>query len=303
MRKFCSLVLVALIHINFLVTETAAENLPVDEPVISEIVGRPALWKVNDEDTTIFIFGTVHILPSEVQWSTEVLSTSIGLSETLVTEIDLAEDFEAEIAKFLSEKAFLSEETSLRDLLDLDQREDYEAALSRLSIPANIFDNFKPWYAGMVLTTLPLQRAGYSQSEGVEQAILRNTEHITTEGLETISYQLSIFAELPLEKQIQMLMANVASLDDLLIYTAQMIEAWLIGDQASLAELITAGLSDPYLAEKILYDRNKNWALWIAERLERPGTTFMAIGAGHLTGERGLEYYLTDHGINMVRIQ
>ena len=37
------------------------------EPVAPAVPG-PALWKVADKDTTIYLFGTVHALPKDVPW-------------------------------------------------------------------------------------------------------------------------------------------------------------------------------------------------------------------------------------------
>ena len=61
--------------------------------------------------------------------------------------------------------------------------------------------------------------------------------------------------------------------------------------------------ADPVLANRLLYARNANWAVWIDERLDSPGTIFMAVGAGHMAGNQKLQDKLAERGIKMMRIQ
>ena len=51
-----------------------------------------------------------------------------------------------------------------------------------------------------------------------------------------------------------------------------------------------------------LLDRNKAWAEWVDNRLDKPGTVFMAVGAGHLAGPDSVQRYLKDRGIASSRI-
>ena len=62
-------------------------------------------------------------------------------------------------------------------------------------------------------------------------------------------------------------------------------------------------LTDPALAKALLYDRNANWAECIDERLDTPGTVFIAVGAGHLAGEKSVQDYLAGRDIAVTRIQ
>jgi len=82
-----------------------------------------------------------------------------------------------------------------------------------------------------------------------------------------------------------------------------MVTEWVEGDADALAALMNEGMSDPEAAEALLYSRNRNWAEWIDARLEQPGTVFMAVGAGHLAGEKSVQDYLTERGIVSKRVQ
>ena len=63
------------------------------EPVsIADKVGKgrpaPAMWRVSDTDTTIFLFGAFHLLPPELTWRTKAYDEAMARSATTITEAD-----------------------------------------------------------------------------------------------------------------------------------------------------------------------------------------------------------------------
>jgi len=52
----------------------------------------PALWVVKDEDTTIYLFGTIHILRPGLSWFDEGVKKAFDESGELVTEIGVMPD-------------------------------------------------------------------------------------------------------------------------------------------------------------------------------------------------------------------
>ena len=66
---------------------------------------------------------------------------------------------------------------------------------------------------------------------------------------------------------------------------------------------MNAEQDDPGLAKVLLIDRNKTWASWIRARLDRPGTVFMAVGAGHLGGKGSVQDQLATKGVKSSRVQ
>jgi hypothetical protein len=59
-----------------------------------------------------------------------------------------------------------------------------------------------------------------------------------------------------------------------------LIVAWGKGDAEALATIMNADMDDPRLTETLLVGRNRHWAQWIKARLDKPGTVFVAVGAG-----------------------
>src|SRR5690606_37757033 len=93
-------------------------------PAASEERAGPALWIVADDDTTIYIFGTVHALPEKLEWMDETIADALGSSDELVTEIDLADTADAGAA--IASLAMLPEGRNLRDMLGPEDRKAYE---------------------------------------------------------------------------------------------------------------------------------------------------------------------------------
>ena len=264
----------------------------------------PALWKVADEDTTIYLFGTVHALPEGVDWYKGPISQALESADTLVTEIptDAASDPAAQQA--IAMRAMLPADASLRTSLGTEKAAKYEAALTKLGLPVNAFDRFEPWFAGMTLAVLPLMQSGWTADSGVEKVVETNAGAQTKrDALETVEYQIGVFDNLPEKAQVDFLMSTVDSLDELVPMMDKMLAEWVEGDADGLADLMNQSLTDPVLAKALLYDRNAKWADWIDARMATPGTVFIAVGAGHLAGEKSVQDYLKKHRLVVTRVQ
>ena len=99
-------------------------------------------------------------------------------------------------------------------------------------------------------------------------------------------------------------LSDVTEIDTVVPMLNQIIAEWAEGDVDDLGALLNEALeADPVLADRLLYSRNKTWAGWIDERLDSPGTIFMAVGAGHLAGDRSVQDYLAERGISITRVQ
>lgn len=264
----------------------------------------PALWKVADEDTTIYLFGTVHVLPKELQWYDAEIDAALSSSDTIVTEIKMDPQSEAAMGQLAQARGVYSDGTTLRSLLNAEQTASYETALSGLGIPAEAFDPMKPWLAGLTLSFLPLMQQGYDPNAGVDKVIISKAGDRTQDALETAEFQIGIFDGLSQDAQVAFMMEAVDGMGKVKETIDAMVAEWVEGDPDGLAEVMNADLSDEALAEALLYSRNATWADWIESRLETtPGTVFIAVGAGHLAGENSVQDYLADRDIESERVQ
>jgi uncharacterized protein YbaP (TraB family) len=160
----------------------------------------------------------------------------------------------------------------------------------------------EPWLAAMTLSLLPLLRAGYESESGVEMALGSRAEGKRRAGLESIEDQVALFDTLPLEAQLALLDQTVEQVGRGSLTLDAMVAEWLEGDADQLATLLNAELTDPALHDRLLTQRNANWAEWIERRLEEPGTVFVAVGAGHLAGPGSVQDKLRERGLDVQRI-
>lgn len=284
----------------------AQQSLPTEQPVVAEPVPaevHPALWRVADEDTTIYLFGTIHLLPQGLNWFQGPLADAFAKADELVTEIPEIDPQTSQAV--LLKRGILPAGQSLRDQMSPKQRALFENTLGSYGLPLAAFDRFKPWYAAVVLSTLPLQRKGYSLANGVETDLAnRNLELKRPRiGLETLDYQLGLFDAFPAKVQRRYLFEVIAALPEIDKDVGEMVEAWRVGDAAKLATLMNADQDDPAMVAALLTNRNKAWAQWIKARLERPGVAFIAVGAGHLGGKGSVQDQLHALGVKSARVQ
>lgn len=263
----------------------------------------PALWKVADVDTTIYLFGTVHVLPQGIDWYDTTIAAALDGSDMLVTEIPMDKASEAEMQQLSMKLGLLPPGTTLRSLLTPEQTAAYEAGLAKLGAPPAAFDPLKPWLAGLTLSLLPLMQQGYTPDRGVEKVLLGKAGTKGQGALETAEFQLGIFNGMSTEAQVTFMMEAVEGMDEVKPTLDRMVAEWAEGDAEGLAAVMNEGMSDPAVAEALLYSRNANWAEWIDTRLDKPGSAFIAVGAGHLAGAKSVQEYLAQKGITVTRVK
>ena len=286
-------------------TAGPAASRPVSAAATLERVETtgPALWKVSDADTTIYMFGTVHILPKDKQWMTPAIQQALSGSQSMVTEILSSEMADPAMQQAMMTRGMLPAGQTLRGMLSAEQRTKYEAALQKLGLPAPAFDQFKPWMAAITLSILPLIKEGYNPEAGVEKVLEGAAgSQIKREALETVDFQIGVFDSMPQDAQIAYLIETAEQAENIKPMIDKMVAAWLVGNKDELASIMNEGLNDnAALADRLLYARNRNWAQWIDQRLDQPGTVFMAVGAGHLAGEKSVQDYLLTQNIVSAR--
>lgn len=274
----------------------------VDAPPANaaEAYHGPAIWKVADKDTTIYLFGTVHALPEGTQWFSGPVARAWRQSNELVTEIPM--DDAAADAKAIAARALLPKGQSLRDLMAPEDRKQFEAALVSIGLPVEAMDRFQPWYAALTLSLLPVTQAGYDPQSGAESELTAKADGKTKAALETVNQQIALFDGLPLKAQLKFLDDTVESVSNATATLNAMVAEWMQGDPEGLAMLLNQDIDDPVLYKRMLTDRNARWAQWIDRRMKQPGTVFMAVGAGHLAGKDSVQDQLRKLGIKARRV-
>jgi uncharacterized protein YbaP (TraB family) len=281
----------------------AAEPAAAAAPATTD--ADPALWVVKDKDTTIYLFGTVHVLKPGLSWFDEAVKKAFDKSDQLMLEIVMPED-QAEVAKVIMPLAIDQTGKTLSSRLDPDELKAYQAAMASVGLPPAQFDMFEPWFPAITLSVLPLTKLGYDPEQGAEKLLTAFAKKADKPvlGLETLSEQLGFFDKLPETQQVTFLNAVVKDLDKLGPQLDKMVLLWAKGDPKGLAASMNESMeATPELAKTLLWDRNERWADQLKARMAQPGTVFVAVGAGHLAGEHSVQDYLKERGLTAKRVK
>ena len=264
----------------------------------------PALWVVRDHDTTIYLFGTVHVLKPGLTWFDEAVRTAFDRSQTLVLE--MVEPDAATQQKVVAARAFSASGTPLTEQLSPNYRAAFARAMGEGDIPATAYDRMRPWFAAVTLSLLPIRQLGYDPANGPEKVLTDAAKASGKQvaGLETFEGQLGIFDTLSQGAQVKLLESTLDELPKVDATFRTLVDAWASGNPDGVASEMNESLKDsPEVARALLTDRNRRWAAWIAQRMKQPGTVFVAVGAGHLAGTGSVQEQLGAYRLKAVRVR
>ena len=267
---------------------------------------RPALWRVSDPDTTVYLFGTFHLLPQDYRWETPAIEQAVAKSSNLYVETLIDDKHPEALAAELGRVGFAMNLPPLAERVSPALRPQLAAAIKASGLPAPYFDKMKTWTAAFTLVGTQFKSLGLKGEAGVE-ANLKNS--FETAGkpigqLETNGEQLSFFDTLSEPAQRAFLEGTITDPGKMRGEFADMLKSWSTGDVAGIARSFNADLVDsPELRAALLTRRNHNWSHWIERRLSQPGTTMVAVGAGHLAGDDSVIALLQHEGYKVQRVE
>ena len=282
----------------------APAPVPAQAPVpeAGQVHVHPALWVVRDADTTIYLFGTIHILRPQIVWFDGPIRRAFDSAQQLVVEVVTRPGDE----QIMARRGMRSDGPTLSSLLPEPHWRRLVETLNAVGLPVEQFDHAKPWFASLLLSVLPLGQMGYRSEDGADRTLqaMASTDGKELTGLETTEEQVGFFDGLPDDEQLALLKQTLDEIPSLNVTLEKMIAAWGRGEPDRLAALLNESMSGSALLEKrLLTERNSRWADWIKARLEQPGTVFVAVGAGHLAGPASVQHMLHARGIEAERVR
>ena len=284
------------------IAATACAAAPATEPTAAS----PALWRVADDDTTIYLFGTIHMLPKGTEWRSPAFDKIAAGSDALVVETVIDETNPAATVGELMKLAVAPGLPPLADRVPSNKRDALVTAVAKSGVPAEFYDRLETWAAAFMLLGVQFQSLGLDPQSGVESTLKKQFKDVgkPIDQLETNAEQLGFFDKLSEDAQRNFL---VSVLDDPAAMKTQfggMLDSWSRGDVKAIGESFNAELAEaPELKDALLVRRNVNWANWVKGRLDKPGTILVAVGAGHLAGDHSVQSQLEKQGVKVTRVQ
>jgi uncharacterized protein YbaP (TraB family) len=267
---------------------------------------RPALWRLADEDTTIWLFGTIHVLPKDYRWRGKKLDAAFSSSNELVVEAVLDRDPRTSAALLMSLGRATAKLPPLIDRVRPEKRATLQDMITRSKLPIHFLDGLETWAAALMLVGVTLTDLGLDSNTGVEQMLEAEFKMAgkPIDGLEKPEQQLGYFDALPEESQRDFLETLLDDPDAAREDFDKMLKAWSRGDEAGIAATFDDEIElSPRLRDVLLKSRNAAWTAWLKQRLETPGTVLVAVGAGHLSGPMSVQSMLKAEGLKVERVQ
>ena len=286
------------------VAEAPAAAAPALRAVPQAQGQGPALWVIRDADSTIYLFGTVHVLRPTTAWGTAQVDAAFDSADEVWLEISNPDDQAALIP--IIQQHGLDPANPLSSRLTTEEFAKFDEAAKAAGASGAQLDVFRPWLAAIQLSVAPLVKAGYDPQSGVELILKARAQAAgkPVKGFETLDQQIRILADMPEDVQLGFLRSTLEDYDQAATMLDGMVTSWSTGDVAGLERVMVEEMQTetPQVYEALLVRRNQDWANQIQTLLAGSGTTFIAVGAAHLAGEDSVQEILEDRGVAASRL-
>ena len=254
----------------------------------------PPMWVIRDKDSTIILFGSVHVLPTGQDWQPPALRTAIAHADDLWFEIPFDDASRLSASQALLQRSLLPEGQRLTERL--------KRAATTLGQPLGYFDRMTPWMADLAVSQAFVDAHGGEESSGVEEVLNREAPaSARRRAFETASDQISTLADAPRAEQLASLSETLRSIEEEPGDYNDIVTAWMKGDMAQLVKdaLDPLRKTTPETYRRLITVRNRAWVPQILQRLAGSGETVMVVGVGHLIGPDSVPAMLRARGIKV----
>ena len=276
------------------------------QPDPSQVTARPALWQATKGSARLWLFGTIHAVPKSEPWLSPAIAKAADESDRLFLEVTGLEAERKDRAVFerLGRRKGLP---PILDRLSPTDAERYRALQRDHGAVLNALDGYESWAAALLINAAAASGLSLSSAEAGEAVLSRRFAGASRPvlGLETIDEQLGLFDTMPEADQIWLLSQSLGDATQAPALYRSLHDAWASGDMATLErEFITPFTQAPGLRARLMDGRNDRWAQRLDDAMQaKPGTAFVAVGAGHLLGSGSLQARLEAQGWQIERVQ
>ena len=265
----------------------------------------PAIWVAKDFDSTLYLFGTVHLLPDDLNWQKDDMRVAFKEAGTVFFEVDSGPDAQIQATVLATSLGMRKDGLRLSGSLDSYQLKLLDAAAHNGKLSLASLDSMKPWLASEFLTVAAANNAGLSPELSADEALKSRAkrEQKNVIYLETVEDQIRVSADQPDFVQMALLTETLEGFNSLGDDLTSIVRAWAVGGTDYLTREMVMALKNksPDFYNALLVDRNRKWSKTLTRWMEDSGTGFVAVGASHLLGEDSLIEMLRDQGYQVSR--
>ena len=267
---------------------------------------NPALWRVQNGTSTVYLFGSLHILPPGYHWTTPEIESAMNASDLFIFEVPVDEAALMDEKQFIIENGILPSRQSLRGLLSANEFQTYSAVLRRAGLKPEQFERYRPWLAAVVVGLAYLHRDELVTLKGADDDLITYARDHSRKSLylESIRDQMELLTAGDDSGHLKSLKTLIATLPQARSQERDLLQTWASGEAKRFTALLEGYFKDRPEAKDFLIDRrNRNWLDTLKQSLERQnGTTMITVGAAHIGGENGLIALLCGEGYEVERV-
>jgi hypothetical protein len=278
----------------------AASKAEAPKPV--ESAASPALWKIVNGKSTIYVLGSIHLLPADFSWHAPAIDQAIKSADAFIFEADL--DFgTAEFHYYVDNYGYLPRGQTLHQMLSAQAQQQYFTLIRDMHIDLNKLDYLQP---GLAVLMLDRAFIGTHSSQplmpGVDAQLVYYAKSHAKEVhyLESLQSQFDLLTKIGGGADAAVLEKKLLSREKSTGEFQAMVAAWAKGDLQKLASMDDM---DPKLRVLALDNRNRAWQPKIEGMLEDDRTYLVTVGAAHLAGPNSVISLLCAKRWKVQRIQ
>lgn len=263
---------------------------------------EPPIWVIEDDNSTIYMIGTVHMMRDGVDWESPQLAEILGRADSVWLELDSFDPPENLFGLIMA--SGMSPDRPLSSLLDDEEMSGLQTILDEHGVPLDSFDGLRPWYAYLQISALMLVEAGFDPQGGIDMHIKDRADElgIPVMGFETFEEQFETLSGMDEEVQLDVLRQTIIEYEDAKTELVDELESWIDGDLTTL-EAETAEIAHELegFYDVLFVERNQGFADGIEDILSGKGTALVAVGLGHYVGPDSIPEILEERGYTVER--
>jgi uncharacterized protein YbaP (TraB family) len=260
----------------------------------------PALWRISDSHSEIWLFGTVHILPPTLKWEDGRIASAFKAADIVYFETPLDAPAQADIGALVARYGYNQRGVTLSSQLSAEDRVRLIRVCARFKLDPVLLEPARPWLAGVQLSVAATLARGQATQSGVDQVLDRDAQaqHKTRAYFETAEQQVRFFADLPRDAEVQFLRSTLREIEQDSGEIDTLDQAWAHGDIKAITRDVNDMIKDsgPDIYAALIRDRNVRWANEIDHMMKGSGKIFIAVGAAHMVGADGVPALLRKKG-------
>jgi len=258
------------------------------------------LWEISGNGVDgSYLFGTIHLISEEDYFFTDYMGEAFSETDLLALEFNLDDAMDPGNMMAMMEKAFMRNDTTLRDLMSEKDFAVIESHFKEMGLPIFMLQRIKPMFLTIFGSGDLFSGDGFSmddmKSYELELSEMAKNQSKELAGLETMEYQLGIFDRIPYGDQADMLLESIESGDAQSAEMDSLVHYYKMQNLSKLDEMINSSGPTVEYKDILLDQRNANW-IPVIENLMKKQPTFFAVGAGHLPGKKGVIELLRARG-------